>query len=113
MSKEKPEERWAALIRECSESGEKIAQFCERRGVSRWGFYEWKRRLRGEAPARGEAEFVPVEVVRDTARAARSARGCAAGVEVVLRSGRRIRLERGFDPAALTAAVVALEGVAC
>ena len=46
-------------------------------------------------------------------RASAPATALGAGVEVVLAGGRRLRLERGFDPGTLSAAVQALEGRAC
>ncbi len=97
--------RWGALIEEHEGSGETVAEFCVRRGLARPTFYEWRRRLKAR-PA--PAAFVPVHV----ALGARVPRG-PSGVEVVLGGGRRLRLERGFDPAVLSAAVAALEGAAC
>jgi hypothetical protein len=105
--------RWRALIHEFTSSNETVAAFCERRGLARPTFYQWRRRLdataRPPAPvasAPRAAPFLPVRVASVPAAP-------PGGVEVVLRGGRRLRLERGFDPAVLAAALAALEGAAC
>ena len=106
------EERWRALVGDRSRSGEPVREFCAARGLSRWTFYEWQRRLRrSEAPGAGhKAEFLPVRVVDS---AVPEAAGRSSGVEVRLRGNRRLRLERGFDPAVLASAVAVLEGGTC
>jgi transposase len=106
---------WRERIADWSRSGETITEYCERRGLSRWSFYDWKRKLKTRAGV--SSPFVPVDVVNRSAerRAVPSSTTSATGggVEVVLGCGRRLRLERGFDAATLTAAVAALEGRAC
>lgn len=99
-------ERWRSVVAEQEKSGESVTGYCARRGLSRWTLYEWRRRLRAERAR----SFVPITVV---ARASAPATAPGAGVEVVLASGRRLRLERGFDPGTLSAAVQALEARAC
>lgn len=98
--------RWRALIEEFTGSGESVATFCTRRGLAIPTFYQWRRRL---ASSEGPAPFLPVRVVGSRPPSA----PVSSGVEVVLRGGRRLRLERDFDAAVLTAAVAALEGAAC
>lgn len=103
-------ERWRAVVAEQEKSGESVTEYCAGRGLSRWTLYEWRRRLRAERAR----TFVPVTVVtRPASLVAAPAAGSSAGIEIVLGSGRRLRLERGFDPAALSAAVRALEARAC
>ena len=103
--------RWSALIQEHRSSGETVAAFCARHGVSTPTFYQWRHRLAEGAQPEPLAPFLPVCVTRAPERAATVAD--RAGVEIVLRGGRRLRLERGFDPAVLTAAIAALEGATC
>lgn len=102
--------RWRELLDEFTSGRESVAEFCARRGVATPTFYQWRRRLAGGAPAEGRAPFIRVDVVQQRSRASTTTSG--GGVEVVLGGGRRLRLERGFDPAVLTAAVAALEGIA-
>lgn len=104
MPKKDVAARWRGLIHEFRSSGESVAAFCAGRGLAKPTFYEWRRRLAArDAPA----AFLPVQVAPAPGAAS------SGGVEVVLRGGRRLRLERGFDPAVLVAALSALEGAAC
>lgn len=99
--------RWRALIAEYTRGGETIAAFCRLRGLRPPTFYMWRRRLSIDgATARAPAPFLPIQIAPAWAPG-------LSGVEVVLASGRRLRLERGFDPAVLTAALAALEGAPC
>ncbi len=106
---------WRERIADWSRSGETITQYCERRGLSRWTFYDWKRKLTTRVGV--TSPFVPVQVVKGSSKRkvvpSPATPVTGAGVEVVLDCGRRLRLERGFDPATLTAAVAALEGRPC
>lgn len=103
------EARRRAHVEEQARSGLTVAAYCAGRGLSRWTLYEWRRRLRAERTR----SFVPVTVVARPGATATPAVGSSAGVEVVLAGGRRLRLERGFDPATLSAAVETLEVRAC
>ena len=85
--------RWRELIAEFTRSGETIAAFCRRRDLKAPTFYMWRRRISTEcASPRAPAPFLPIEV--------RPSAPAGSGVEVLLRNGRRLRLERGFDPRA-------------
>jgi len=97
------ERRWRAFLEEWARSGETIVGFCERRGLRPPTFYEWRRRLAIETSG-----FVPIEVKRSPAEIQRG-----SGIEVLLRGGRRVRVERGFDPEVLAQAVAALEALPC
>jgi len=100
--------RWRALVTEFTRGEETVAAFCRRRGLKTPTFYEWRRRLSSiDAAARGPA-FLPVEVTPPA-----TATTPSSGVELVLAGGRRLRIERGFDPAVLVAVVAALDGAAC
>lgn len=98
--------RWMALIAEQQGSGDSVAEFCARRGLAKPTFYEWRRRLQPAPRRRSGSAFVAVHVRRPVT-------ATGSGVEVVLREGRRLRLERGFDREVLLAAVEALEARAC
>jgi hypothetical protein len=112
-----PEALWRERVADWSRSGETVADYCSGRGLNRWTFYDWRRKLKLRAGA--PSGFVQVQVVKGGAEVpspratlTAEAKG-SAGVEVVLAGGRRLRLERGFDPATLSAAVATLEGPAC
>jgi hypothetical protein len=73
---------WRERLARFRRSGETIADFCEREGVSTPAFYAWKRRLTGATaapvgPAKRSAPlFVPL-----------SLGAVAAGVRIALRAG--------------------------
>ena len=45
-------ETWQNRIDRQRQSGQTIAQFCQQEGVSTPSYYQWKRKLQGEQPAR-------------------------------------------------------------
>ncbi len=55
---------WEEIFREHEASGESVATFCIRRGISMSPFYRYRRRLRTAPPASGvlAPAFVPVAV---------------------------------------------------
>lgn len=52
--------RWHTLLRQHSQSGLSIAQFCKRQGCSTAAFYLWRRRLAGQPAAQTPTAFLPV-----------------------------------------------------
>ena len=96
-----------AHVEEQARSGLTVAAYCAGRGLSSPTFYEWRRRLADE---KGRPAFVQVQV---TPPRRPEGAGGPSGVEVVLTGGARLRLERGFDAAALRSAVAAIEGRPC
>lgn len=97
---------WRARVAEQERCGKSIAEYCARHGLSTSSFYRWRRIVSREDRAR--ARFLPVHVVEATPVAEGP-----TGVEIVLRSGHRVELQRGFDAETLRAAVIALEEGAC
>lgn len=124
---------WAVTVREWRRSGMKASAFCHARGLTLKTFEWWRwallsGRTRSAAarpvtdqqsssaapvsavPARTPPAFV--EVLPSAPRARREiTREDTAGVEVVLRHGRRVRVDRDFDGAALRRVVAILEEV--
>ena len=72
-----------------------VSAFCRERRVCRKSFYAWRKELRPEAEALGEAEEGFAEVVRVAGGGDRA----WSGVSVVLGWPPAIRVERGFDAA--------------
>jgi hypothetical protein len=95
------ERQWRRWIGEWRASGLTVRAFCARRGLSEPSFYGWRRRLEGLGAAR--AAFVPVQVVGGEVPAQGSA------LELVLSSGRTVRVAPGFDAATLRALLTVLE----
>jgi len=92
-------EHWKAVIAEQKQSGQTVGSFCHQRGVTQQSFYQWRKRLGGaQAPVR----FALVETGRPEARE-------RAAVELVLRSGHRLRIAAGVDGTTLRTVLEVLE----
>ena len=82
---------WRERLARYRRSGETVADFCEREGVSTPTFYAWKRRLSGATTEHGSAAkrsaplFVPITVAT------------AGGVRIVLPGGAVVELPPGAD----------------
>jgi hypothetical protein len=99
---ESKERIWRQHIRDWQDSGLSVRGFCARRGLSQPSFYSWRRELQrrdSEKPL-----FVPIRLRTDQAPAV-----LAHALEVVLASGRTIRVTSGFDAATLQQLVAVLE----
>ena len=98
-SKAKAEE-WAERIAAQQHSKLSVKQFCKERGLTAWSFYAWRKRLRDEGPVR----FALVE-----RGGTRQERGPSdADLELVLRTGERLRIGAGVDTATLRVVLDAL-----
>ena len=92
---------WGEIFREHEASGESVATFCIRRGISMSPFYRYRRRLRTAPPASGvlAPAFVPVAV---TPR--------AVPAPITLTIGRAsVALSSSVPPAWVAALLAALE----
>jgi transposase len=105
--------RWQNMIREAARSGLSVREFCRRRQLTISQFYWWQRRLKPQQTSarrkqRGvgsdQASFVLVS---------ENGESPAAGIELVLGDGRRLRISRGVDEETLRAVLAALEQPAC
>jgi hypothetical protein len=85
------QERWKAIIAEQKHSGQSVRSFCQGREVAEQSFYYWRKQL-GVEPA--PVRFALVETGEPAARD-------SAALELVLRSGHRLRIGAGVDAAAL------------
>lgn len=94
-----------ALLAEHAESGLSLAAFARQRGVSVRALYYWKGRLgtgvAARKPGSRRLSLAPVKLLPD--------QGDAPRLEIELRSGRRLRLFRGFDMGELPALIAVLE----
>ena len=86
-------------------SGQSVAAFARRHGLSDRRLLRWRARLAPAAPV-----FHPVRVVERTEL---RASGGAEPLELELRGGRRIRVPAGFDPELLEQLVRTVEGWGC
>ena len=104
--------RWLAVIRDAARSGMSTRAFCRMRKLKESQFYWWQRRLKEKrptvstpgGPGNGAASFA---LVSDEAG------GADAGIELVLSSGRKLRISRGVDEATLRSVLAVLETEGC
>jgi transposase len=92
-------EEWAERIAVQQRSGVSVKQFCKERGLTEYSFYAWRKRLREKGPVR----FALVE-----RRGPRQELPAGAALELVLRTGERLRISAGVDGATLRAVLDAL-----
>jgi hypothetical protein len=103
------EAKWAKRVARCERSGLSIRTFAAREGLKAGSLSFWKWKLaqrRSSRPAQA-AQVAPLRFVELTAKAAPPI--AAARFEVVLTSGRTVRVPEGFDAGELARLVGALE----
>jgi transposase-like protein len=91
-------EYWRERIAEQERSGMPVQQFCEERGLTEQSFYVWRKRLRKPQAMR----FALVETAPARQRATE------LDLELVLKTGERLRIGVGVDPTALRRVLAAL-----
>ena len=109
------ERYWRRVIGEAARSGISIRRFCQQRKLKESQFYWWQRELkkRQEARALGSGmRSKPAGVAGQATFALVSEDGGevgSAGIELVLRDGRRLRISKGVDEETLRTVVGVLE----
>ena len=96
------EQQWRHWFHLWQHSGLTVRAFCDRHGLSQPSFYAWRRRLQAHPAA--ASTFVPVHVVADE-----PAPATPQSFELVLPSGRCLRVPPGFEPAALRQLLAVLQ----
>jgi hypothetical protein len=98
---------WQRTIGAAAQSGMSIREFCRQRQVKESQFYWWQRKLKADQQERklspggdGRASFALVS---------EEAGSLPAGLELVLRDGRRLRISKGVEEESLRAVLAALE----
>ena len=103
------EQHWRELIRRWQHSGLSVRAFCQRQRLAVPSFYAWRRTLRqrdAQASQAAPVTFLPVHVRHDDTDP-------TPPLELVLATGRHLRIPHGYDPAHLGDVVRALEGPPC
>ena len=85
-------DEWAERIAAQQRSGISVKQFCKQQGLTEYSFYAWRKRLQERGPVR----FALVD-----RGARRQERDAEAALELVLRTGERLRIGAGVDTATL------------
>jgi transposase len=96
------------IVAELDGPGMSVAAVARRNEISRGLLYHWRRQFRKGALAERPLQFVPLQIV-DGGVPASSAPAKGAGVmEIDLGGGRRVRVDRDVDRAALRRVIDAL-----
>ena len=104
---------WQQRLGEAARSGISIRAYCRRRRLKESQFYWWQRRLRlGRREAAGSGAEENGQAA-SFALVSEEAGAMDAGVELVLSGGRRLRITKGVDEAALRTVLAALEPAGC
>jgi len=98
---------WRKIIREASRSGLAIREFCRRRRLKERQFYVWQRRLKESRRPCGPGGQPTFALVSEEPGE------FASGIELVLRSGVRIRIGRGVDEATLRTVLATADPQPC
>lgn len=115
MAKAKPATtsaaRWAKRLDRLERSGLSIRTFAAREGLKpgSLSFWRWKLAQQGRDRRAGAAPVTPLRFVELTTREAPKPVPTGAGFEVVLSSGRMVRVAGGFNGAELARLVGVLE----
>jgi transposase-like protein len=91
-------EYWRERIAEQERRGMSVQQFCEEQGLTEQSFYVWRKRLQKQQAMR----FALVETAPARQRATE------LDLELVLKTGERLRIGAGVDPTALRRVLAAL-----
>ena len=94
------EQEWRRRLRDWQRSGLSVSAFCRRHGLAEKHLYRW-RRILAERDAE-QTTFVPVRLLTENSSQ-------DSTLEVLLASGRRLRVPRGFDAATLRQLLAVLE----
>ena len=86
-------EYWQGLLDQFQQSGQTVQAFCTEKGLSVPSFYQWKRRLRGDAAA--ESGIVPVKFLPAPLRAV------SESVQIVTPNGFVVRVDSSMPSEAL------------
>jgi len=92
-------ECWRARITEQERSGIAVGRFCQEQQITEQSFYVWRKRLRQPEPVRFalvERGAVPIETAAEPA------------LELVLKTGERLRIGRSVDEVSLRTVLAVL-----
>ena len=98
---------WQRTIGDAARSGMSIREFCRQRRLRESQFYWWQRKLKVRRPERSKPG------ARDRAASfalvSEDGMDMPAGLELVLRDGRRLRISQGVQEETLRAVLAAME----
>jgi transposase len=96
---------WQRTIGEAARSGMSIREFCRQRRLRESQFYWWQRKLRRHERSKPDAQ----DRAASFALVGEDGMDMPAGLELVLRDGRRLRISQGVQEETLRAVLAAME----
>lgn len=103
------ERYWQRTIGEAARSGISIREFCRQRRLKESQFYWWQRRVKAGGKERTIAKRRTERGAASFALVSEEGGTMAAGIELVLRDGRRLRISKGVEEETLRAVLAAME----
>jgi hypothetical protein len=100
---------WQRTIGEAARSGMSIRGFCRQRRLKESQFYWWQHRLKVGRQGRKIAKPGAERRAASFALVSEEAGTMPAGIELVLRDGRRLRISKGVEEETLRAVLAAME----
>jgi transposase len=101
---------WVRTIGDAARSGMSIREFCRQRRVKESQFYWWQRKLKELKGGRQERNKPSVQDrAASFALVSEDGMDMPAGLELVLRDGRRLRISQGVQEETLRAVLAAME----
>jgi hypothetical protein len=98
---------WQKTIGDAARSGMSIREFCRQRRLKDSQFYWWQRKLKASRQERSKAGIQ--DRAASFALVSEDGMDMPAGLELVLRDGRRLRISQGVQEENLRAVLAALE----
>ena len=99
---------WQKTIGDAARSGMSIREFCRQRRLKDSQFYWWQRKLKGSRQERRSKAGIQ-DRAASFALVSEDGIDMPAGLELVLRDGRRLRISHGVQEETLRAVLAALE----
>jgi transposase len=104
--RESKERFWRTTLRRWRSSGLSVRAYCEQQGLAEPTFYAWRRSIEERDAA--AVRFVPVQVVPEP-RSETPPESSAGALELMVGTGRRLRIGPGFDAPTLRRLLALLE----
>jgi hypothetical protein len=98
---------WQKTIGDAARSGMSIRELCRQRRLKDSQFYWWQRKLNASRQERSQAGIQ--DRAASFALVSEDGMDMSAGLELVLRDGRRLRISQGVEEETLRAVLAALE----
>ena len=104
---------WQRMVREATRSKLSIREFCRQNQLKESKYYWWQHKLNGNRhPKRFQKAGNKINST-SFALVSNEPEAMDAGIELILRDGRRLRISRGVDEQTLRSVLAAVETTGC